>query len=70
MFQIKPWAIHPSTLECTATENSIYVFPENELRGLNPNFQIHASVGIYMYIARIGPHIFLQQNRQPDCGNI
>jgi hypothetical protein len=25
---------------------------------------------IYLYIARIGPHIFLQQNRQSDRGNI
>jgi hypothetical protein len=23
-----------------------------------------------MYIPRIGPHIFLQQNRQANCGNI
>ncbi len=26
-------------------ENSNYVFPENELRGLSPNFHIHVSVG-------------------------
>ncbi len=44
-------------------ENPIYVFPEKELRGLSPNFHIHTSVSD-LYIPRIGPHIFLQQNRQ------
>ncbi len=48
-------------------ENPIYVFPEKELYGL----QIHVSViDLYMYISRIGPHIFLQQKRQTDPGNI
>jgi hypothetical protein len=37
--------------------------------GLSPNFHIHLSVSD-LYIPRIGPHIFLQQNRQIDCGNI
>ncbi len=37
-------------------ENPIYVFPEKELRALNPNFHIHMSV-IDLYIPRIG-HIF------------
>ncbi len=50
-------------------ENSIYVFPEKELRGLSPNFHIHVSVSD-LYIPRIGPHILLQQNRQTDPGNI
>ncbi len=50
-------------------ENSIYVFPENELRGFSPNFHIHVFVSV-LYIPRIGPHIFLQQNRQTDRGNI
>ncbi len=40
-----------------------------ELRGLSPNFHIHVSVSD-LNIPRIGPHIFLQQNRQIDCGNI
>jgi hypothetical protein len=42
----------------------------------NPNFHIHVSVGD-LYIPRIGPHIWLQQNgsvyfenRQTDPGNI
>jgi hypothetical protein len=50
-------------------ENPIYVFPEKELRSLSPNFQIDVSVRD-LYIPRIGPHIFLQQNRQTDCGNL
>jgi hypothetical protein len=50
-------------------ENPIYVFPEKELRGLSPKFHIHVSVSD-LYIPRIGPHIFLQQNRQTDRGNI
>jgi hypothetical protein len=40
-----------------------------ELRGLSPNFNIHVCVSD-LYNPRIGPHIFLQQNRQIDCGNI
>jgi hypothetical protein len=45
----------------------MYLFPEKELRGLRPNVHIHVSC---VYIPRIGPHIFLQQNSQTDCGNI
>jgi hypothetical protein len=47
------------------TEYPIYVFPEKELCGLSPNFHIHVSVS-YLHILRIGPHIFLQQNRQTN----
>ncbi len=48
----------------------IYVFPEKELRGLSPNFHIHVFV-TYLYIHRIGPHIFLQQNKQTEnLGNM
>ncbi len=50
-------------------ENPIYVFPRKELRGLNPNFHIHVSVSDF-YIPRIGPHIFLQQIRQTNRGNV
>jgi hypothetical protein len=50
-------------------ENPVYVFPEKEFRGLSPNFHIHVSVSD-LYILRIVPHIFLQQNRQTDPGNI
>jgi hypothetical protein len=46
-------------------ENLIYVFPEKELRGLGPNLHFHVSVSaLHVYIPRIYPHIFLQQNRQ------
>ncbi len=46
-------------------ENPSYVFPEKELRGLSPNFHIHVSWTVSdLYIPRIGPLIFLQQNRQ------
>jgi hypothetical protein len=38
-------------------ENPIYVFLFRELRGFNPNFHIHVSVGDLVYIPRIGPHI-------------
>jgi hypothetical protein len=44
-------------------ENPIYVFLFWKLRGLRPNFHIYVSV-------RIGPYIFLQQNRHTDPGNI
>jgi hypothetical protein len=61
----------PSPIPCPphCNENPIYVFPEKELRSLSPNFHIHVSVSD-SYIPRIGPHIFLQQNRQTDCVNI
>jgi hypothetical protein len=51
-------------LQCNTNPNN--VFPEKELRGLSPNFHIHVSVSdLY-----IGPHKFLQQNRQTDRGNL
>ncbi len=56
-------------VHCTCNENPIYLFPEKEMRGLSPNFHIHVSVSD-LYIPRIGPHIFLQQNRQANYGNI
>jgi hypothetical protein len=40
----------------TGNENPIYVFLFWELRGLSPNFHIHASVS-NLCIPRIGPHI-------------
>jgi hypothetical protein len=58
--------IHPPSTHCS--ENPIYVFPEKELCGLSPNFHIRVSVS-NLYIPRIGPDIFLQQNRQTDPGN-
>jgi hypothetical protein len=50
-------------------ENPIYVFPEKELRDLSPDFHILVSVSD-LYISRIDPRIFPQQNRQTDRGNI
>ena len=58
-----------STLQRSNTENLKQVIPEKELGGLSPNFHIHVSVSDF-YIPGIGPHIFLQQNRQTDHGNI
>jgi hypothetical protein len=49
-------------------ENPIYVFPKKELGGLSPNVHIHVSVRDLF--RRIGPHIFLQQIRQTDRGNV
>jgi hypothetical protein len=46
-------------------ENAVYILPEKELGGLSPNLHIHVSMSD-LYIPRIGPHIFLQQNRQAD----
>ncbi len=40
-----------------------------KLRGLIPNFYIPIYVSD-LYIPTIGPTIFLQANRQTDCGNI
>jgi hypothetical protein len=52
-------------------ENPIYVVLEKELGDLCPNLNIHVSVNdLRVYISRIGPHIFLQQSRQNDRGNI
>ncbi len=55
------------TLHCN--ENPVYVFIFWELGGLSPHFHIHVSVSV-LHIPRISPHIFLQQTRQIDHGNI
>ncbi len=47
-------------------ENPTYVFLEKKLRGLSPNFHSSCVCERFLYIPRIGPHIFLQQNRQTD----
>jgi hypothetical protein len=59
----------PELMQLHSNENSIYLFQEKELRGHCPNFHIHVPVS-GLYIPRIGPHIFLQQNRQTDPWNI
>jgi hypothetical protein len=53
----------------TATKKPFMYSQEEELLRLSPNFHIHVSVSD-LYIPRIDPHIFLQQNRQTDHGNI
>jgi len=50
-------------------ENPIYEFPEKKLRSLSPNFHVHISVSD-LHIPRIGPPMFLLENRQTDRGNI
>ncbi len=59
----------PQPFCCSLQKISIYVFPEKELRGLSPNFHTRTSASD-LYFTRIGPPIFLQQNRQTDRGNI
>ncbi len=54
-------------LSSYTAKKSHLCIPEKELRGLSPNFLIHMSVSD-LYISRICPHIFLQQNRQTDPG--
>jgi hypothetical protein len=58
---------HVYTVHCK--EILIYAFLEKELRGLSPNFYTRVS-GSDLYIATLGPPIFLQQNRQTDQRNI
>ncbi len=63
---------NPPVLIVHYNENPIYVFyvfPEKELCGLSPSFHIHVPVSD-LYTPRIGPHIFLQQKRQTNPGNI
>ncbi len=74
VFLVRQEVIHrPDTgsnmLYIHCNENPIYVFLYWELRGLSLNFHIHVSVSD-LYIPRIRPHIFLQQNRQTDPWNI
>jgi hypothetical protein len=49
------------TLQSHNTENSKKIFPEKELRGHNPNFHIHVSIGD-LYIPTLGLPILLQEN--------
>jgi hypothetical protein len=56
-------------LTLTLQRNFYLCIPRKELRGLSPNFHMHVSVSD-LYIPQIGPHIWLQQKRQTDTGNI
>jgi hypothetical protein len=53
----------------TLQQKSHLYIPRKGIARLSPNFRIHVSVSD-LYIPKIGPHIFLQQNRKTDCGNI
>ncbi len=54
------------SLQCVHfNEDPIYLFLFWELRDLSPNFNIHVSVRD-LYISRICPQSWLQQNRQTD----
>jgi hypothetical protein len=46
-------------LQSHNTENSKKIFPEKELRGHDPNFHIHVSIGD-LYIPTLGLPILLQ----------
>ncbi len=54
------------TLQMDCTENFKQAFPENKLRGLDPNFYIHVysiCEQFTVYIPTIGPQTqYLQQN--------
>jgi hypothetical protein len=71
------WLVLFSLARIHCNEIPMHVFLFWELRGLSPNFHIHASVSD-LYIPRIGPYIFLQKNRwwkyinrsqTHECGN-
>jgi hypothetical protein len=55
------------TLQRTNNENSKHMFPEKELRGHSPNFQIQVSVAD-LYIPTIGLPILLQEICGPILG--
>jgi hypothetical protein len=48
-------------------ENLKQIFPEKELHGFSPDFQIHVSVSD-LYIPTIGLPILLQENMWTDLG--
>ncbi len=57
----------PAKLQRHNIDNSKQIFPEKELRGLSPYFNIHVSVR-YLYIPRIDLPILLQENMWTDPG--
>jgi hypothetical protein len=63
-----------SSLQRLNTESLKKIFPDKELRGLSPNFQIHVSVSDGdLYISTIDLPILLQENmcrpQTHECGN-
>ena len=59
--------VNAIAIHCTA--NPRQIFPEIKLHSLVPNFHIHVSVSD-LYILRISLHVFLQQNKWTNRGNI
>jgi hypothetical protein len=57
------------TLQRTNAENMKQIFPEKELRGRSPNFQIHVSVSDF-FIPTIDLLILLQEICGPIPGNL
>ncbi len=53
----------------TAAESHLWIPSKGIARGLSPNFHIHVSVSD-LQIPRIGPQIFLHDNKQTNRGNI
>jgi hypothetical protein len=51
------------------SENSIYVFPEKELRGLSPNFHIHVSVSDFMQTDRWNKYKYINPSQTNECRN-
>jgi hypothetical protein len=64
---IKQYSFSP--LQRRNIENPKQIFPEKELRGYSPNFQIYVSVND-LYIPTIGLPFLLQENMWTDPGNI
>jgi hypothetical protein len=52
------------TKDSHCNKNPFYVFPEKEMGGLCPKLHIHVSLS-YLYIPRIGPHIFRSRIGKP-----
>jgi hypothetical protein len=63
------WHFLVPALQRHNTKNSNQIFPQKELRGLGPKFQIHVFVS-NLYIPVIGLSILLQENMGTDPANI
>jgi hypothetical protein len=63
------WGQSPVGVSHTAPQIPCMYSLSGNCASLSPNFHNHVSLSD-LYIPRIGPHIFLQQNMQIDRGNI